>query len=147
MATRGVERRGSNVEGQRPGESNAEGRMSNARKRRGACVKKGVLKPCKCDKPNRDGLFLHLKCDNTNGTKGFLHMSLAQGSLRLRQRLRQRLGLGSAERARGEGKKGGPKCSSVPQAMVRRVCCTFLSVPSKKAKCSSVPQPMVPGVC
>ena len=56
-----------------------------------ACVKckKGVLKPCKCDKANRDGLFLHLRCDIsnkdgallhvkrdiTNGTKGFLHMT------------------------------------------------------------------------
>ena len=44
------------------------------------------------------------------------------------------------------GEKWGPKCSSVPQAMVPRVCCTFLSVQAKKAKCSSVQQPMVPGV-
>ena len=59
---------------------------------REACVKckKGVLEPCKCDKPNRDGLFLHVRCDISNkdrallyvkpdianGIKGFLHMTL-----------------------------------------------------------------------
>ena len=73
------------------GESNAEGRTSNASESGGRRTprverrmpgsggrtrvkrKKGVLQVCKCDKPNRDGLFLHLKCDKANGTKGFMN--------------------------------------------------------------------------
>ena len=44
--------------------------------RRGARVKckKGVLKPCKCDKANNDGALLHLKCNIANKDGPSLHL-------------------------------------------------------------------------